>query len=634
MANHGKRRTTTVEAKRLALQALADGLSVRDAMASAQRSHSSYEAWRKTDPEFKQRVSDIRANHKIYRDGEDRAEYVGDFPSFSERYLHTKVFPHNQNMIDVIEGREPSHLHPAMKYEPGLPNYVLVNVPPEHAKSMTVSINYSTYRIAKDPNIRIMLVSKSQGLAMDFLGAIKHRLTHPRYQDLQLKFAPDGGFKEGSVAWSQNRIELGAALRDSGEKDPTVQALGIGGHIYGTRADIIILDDCVTLTNANEYEKQIRWIQQEVLTRLNPGGLLLILGTRVDTVDLYSEIVDPERYPDLRNPYTVLRMPAVLEFAEDPKDWVTLWPKADSPWSEFEADLVDENGLYPRWDGPHLKTRRGVLDPKTWAMVYQQEDIPEDAVFNHHLVKRAVNGMRSAGPMRKATPGHRTEGMDGLYVICSMDPAVAGDAGAVALAVDRAKQFRFVLDAERIVSPTPKGLRDLIERWTHEYKPQEWRIEKNAFQKFLTQDEALRKFLASQGVALHEHYTGKNKWDADWGVASMAPLFGYGVLDDRGKPTEVGGQLIELASTKSREGMKALVEQLVTWSPATKNKQDMVMALWFAEIRAKELCRDQGSSWGGSFMQNEFLSPDRQRRRVVVDINDYQQRQQRRYITA
>ena len=45
--------------------------------------------------------------------------------------------------------------------------------------------------------------------------------------------------------------------RDSGEKDPTIQALGIRAHVYGARADLVIMDDCVDMTNAAEYEKQI-----------------------------------------------------------------------------------------------------------------------------------------------------------------------------------------------------------------------------------------------------------------------------------------------------------------------------------------------------------------------------------------
>ena len=68
-----------------------------------------------------------------------------------------------------------------MQYEKGRPQYVLVNVPPEHAKSMTTSIDYPVYRICMDPNIRIMIVSKSQQKATEFIYAIKQRLTHPSW---------------------------------------------------------------------------------------------------------------------------------------------------------------------------------------------------------------------------------------------------------------------------------------------------------------------------------------------------------------------------------------------------------------------------------------------------------------------
>jgi len=137
-----------------------------------------------------------------------------------------------------------------MIYEPGFKNYVLCNMPPEHAKSMTVSIDYVTYRIVTDPNVRIKLVSKTQAMAKEFLYAVKQRLTSPQWAELQRRYAPVEGFKATAEKWTQDAIYI---ERDSGEKDPTLQALGIGGQIYGARADLIILDDGVTLANANEY---------------------------------------------------------------------------------------------------------------------------------------------------------------------------------------------------------------------------------------------------------------------------------------------------------------------------------------------------------------------------------------------
>lgn len=54
---------------------------------------------------------------------------------------------------------------------------------------------------------------------------------------------------------------LGGDARNSSEKDPTLQALGMGGQIYGARADLIILDDVITTANAHEWEKQLDWLQ-------------------------------------------------------------------------------------------------------------------------------------------------------------------------------------------------------------------------------------------------------------------------------------------------------------------------------------------------------------------------------------
>src|SRR5690606_41862107 len=113
----------------------------------------------------------------------------------------------------------------------------------------------------------------------------------------------------------------------------------------------------------------IRWLQQEVLTRGHPGSILCVIGTRVDPVDLYSELRNPDRYPSGKSPWTYLTQPAVLEFAEEPENWVTLWPRAQEPW-QGSMDKSDEDGLYPRWNGVYLRRRRDLLAPKTWALAY------------------------------------------------------------------------------------------------------------------------------------------------------------------------------------------------------------------------------------------------------------------------
>lgn len=606
------------EAKSRLLQLLEDGFSVADACSAVGKSEKTYYYYLQSDPEFDSAIKLLRAVQA--RKGHVSVEDKNiSFRDFRKTYLNSETFDHQMNVIDLIENREPTWLHENMTYEKGIPQYVLVNMPPEHAKSMTVSIDYITYRIVTDPNIRIKVVSKTREMAKEFLYAVKQRLTSPSYAELQRRYAPADGFKATSDKWTADSIYL---ERDSGEKDPTLQALGIGGQIYGARADLIILDDTVTLANAGEYEKQIRWIQQEVLTRVGPTGKILVVGTRVDPVDLYREVRNPDRYPSGNSPWTYLAMPAVLELDDDPNKWVTLWPKSDRPWSGDPVD-PDEDGLFPRWDGTRMNSRREVLDSKTWAMVYQQQDVESEAVFAPEAVRGSVNGMRSCGPILPGAAGHPKEAQ-GFYTVCGLDPAMSGDTFGVVVTADRATKKRYLLDASRMPAPTPARIRELIMTWTDKYQPKAWVIEKNAFQLFLTQDEQINEFLASRGIRLISHYTGANKMDLEYGVASLAPLFGQ--LDQSGKFIK-GTNLIELPRTDN-ESVKALIEQLITWAPGTKNKQDGPMALWFVETQIRDYVNQMGA-YGNTWVKNPFATPRDLAKRQTINLDEYAQLQQR-----
>ncbi len=611
-------------AKRLILSGVAEGLTIEAATAAAGKSYKTYEYYRRTDKVFCDKMDRTRLGLK---DKNFASSDVHDltFAEFRERYLHSKTFPHQQNLIDVIEGREPGWLHPSMKYEPGLAsNRILVNIPPNHAKSMTVTIDYVTWQVCQNPNFRVLIVSQTQQLAADFLYAIKQRLTHPNYEALQQAYAAGVGFNSKTASWQATRVTFGDELRESSEKDPNIEAVGIGGQIYGKRADMIIVDDAVTLKNANEFEKQIRWLTQDVRSRLNPTGKLIIIGTRVTAIDLYKELRSEDRYPGGLVPWKYLAMPALLETHEDPDKWVTLWPASDAPFDgQMESDK-NEDGLYPRWNGRNLYNERQAMDASTWALVYQQQDISDDAIFDPVCVRGSIDGMRKAGRLVPGHPGHPRD-LSGFSIICGLDPAMVGDTAVVCYAIDRVSHKRYIVDAIKITRPTPAAIRQIIFDWTALYQPTEWIVEKNAFQSFLTQDEGIRQNLASRGVLLREHHTGSNKWDSGFGVASMSTLFGTKQHDGK----HHRDNLIHLPSDQT-ENIKALIEQLITWSPTTKGKTDMVMALWFCEIRAREML-NQGLH-KTHHMKNPFLSRSEIGKRTVINIDELLAEKDRTFI--
>lgn len=618
-----ERNLTPEEARKELIDLVRQGRTIADALKVIGRSRSWYDTQRREAQGFAAFIDNARFRTADL--AEDARTNLSDFAEFSEKYLGAKVWDHMLNVVDMLEGREPRWVHPAMTYEKGAGGLsrLLVNVPPNHAKTMTITINYVTYRIVKNPNISVIVISKTQEQAKKFLYAIKQRLTHPRYADLQAAFGPADGYKATADQWSANKIYLGGDIRDNDAKDPTVEAIGMGGQVYGARADLIVLDDVVTLSNANEWAKQQEWIRQEVASRLPPGGgQLLVVGTRVSAVDLYKELRNPQHYTDGVLPWSYLSMPAVLEYADNPKDWKTLWAKSEQPLTD--TDVPDENGYFDRWTGERLTAVRNEAGPSKWSLVYQNLDIAENAIFDPMCVRGAVNGMRKSGALIAGAAGH-PDNAQNFYRIIGIDPAMSGDTAAVAYAVDRRTHKRYVMDVHVMSSPTPAAIRSLIKEWTDAYKPHTVIVESNAFQLFLTQDEEIRNFLATRGINYRPHYTGNNKQDPEFGVASLAPLFGTVIKRDGNNNNlkHAGDNMIELPDSSRNEHIKKLVEQLVTWQPGVQGKRlkmDAVMALWFCEIVARDVLLTSANV--PNFLKNEFTPRAEIESRYIINLDD------------
>lgn len=631
------------------LALLSDGLTINSALERVGRTRKAYEVWRREDEHFRARADQARALEGTRKKDRVRGEKL-DFISFRRKYLNTETFWHQHQWIDILEGREPRDIHPAQRYVKGKRSRILINTPPFHAKSTTITMDYVVYKICMDPGYRVILVSAAGELAKAFLRGIKQRLTHPDYLELQLAYAPDGGFKQSADSWQEGRIVIGSADRDAAEKDPTVQALGIGGQIYGTRADLIIVDDAVIRKNVREYEKQMSWLFGEVTNRIEMGGKLLVVGTRIAPVDLYSELMNPENYGNGKVPWTYITQPAILEENyEDPRKSVTLWPDSDRPWQSAESDdecdcgeprcgegYLNEAGerRFPRWDGHHLDIGpRADMSATDWALIYQQKSVNDHMTFTEHAVQKATNQKRLPGKLLDGGEGHPLGGAHGMYIVAGCDPSIKGFAGIVVIAFDKRDGKRYLLHAFNKKAPTPSELKAEMFRITEEYGVNEWRVEKTGLLQFFTQDEAMRIWFQQRGVLFNEHLTtGATKWDVSYGVASCASIFGAydkALTSDgreQGEWREIAPPLIELP--RHLYGVKELVQQLVTWTPDLDPKKipcDLVMAFWFAEVRCRELTiRQQMGVVNPLKRFGRFSSKAAMTRRQTIKLSDYQ----------
>lgn len=610
LANPSTKKDISVkDAKARVLDLIAEGMQIVPAMNAVGRKEATYLDWRKNDSDFRAKVDAIRATRdEVKKTGRPT---VPDFDVFCERYLRQPLFPHQLRMWDVIEGREPRDMHDSMTYEPGYSNRVLINVPPDHAKSTTFTVNYSVYRIAKNPDVRIAILCASQRLAKQFLYEIKQKLTSPLYREMQQLFAPDGGWKDPDNSWSADAIYVkGKNTSDGILKDPTVEAHGWGATIYGARLDLIFMDDVIVTKNAGEHEKQMVVLDREVESRLPPedegGGKLIILGTRVAPVDLYRQLQEVLDADDDRV-WTYFRQPAVLDYGNgDSRTWTVLWPE--------------------RWSGKSLaKRKRGDAQ---WNLIYQQLNVSDNMTFNARAVAASINQRRFPGSLKSSAMGHRPEGMSGLYVIGGLDPASVNYTSMIVMAVDPATQKRYILDGFNKKGTLPHEMRERIKYFTDTYHINEWVIETNAFQKSITQDVELVQFLRSRGCKLTPNYTSDNKRDPDFGIATMGPLFDSAghpdpqALNGPWVPTPATA-LIELPSSRQNSWVAELVQQLTTWEPqgmSQKAKTDLVMALWFCEIAAKKIL-DRGQH-KIRYRDNPFTNRAAVKARKVVNLAD------------
>lgn len=603
------KQTSTAEAKNIVLSKVAAGQTREQAMTAVGRSVETFRDWMKNDAEFAASVRKIRESAGTSRE----IAAVPEFPEFCAKYLDKPLPFHHMRAWDVVEGRDPRDLRDSMQYQAGTSpgKYTIVNFPPDHAKSTVWNVQYCVWRICQDPNVRIITVSKSQSMAKKFLSQVKFYLQNPAlFPALHAAFSPDGGWmsvdKADGLSWRENMIYVRG--RTAAEKDPTLEALGVGGQIYGSRADLIILDDVTDFGTASSYENLANWIGQEVFNRLDPEiGQLLILGTRVGAMDLYRHLRDNAKDESDCPFYTYFAQPAILSGeTEHSTEWEVLWPE--------------------RMHRKAIAARKAAMtDPRRFTFVYQQRDVQENAVFLPEAVDASENRQRFHGPMVAGAPGHRHRGMEGLYVVASWDPASSSGRNAmIVMGTDKVTKRRWVLDVWNKKGVTPRQTIPKLKEITEKYNVNEWRIEKNAVQQFITQLPEIRDWLSVRGVRLVEHQTYGNKWDPNMGVeGTLGPLF-YGCVEqinNRWVALPDGAGPIELPSARMNPHVGELKEQLKSWEPDQKRLiQDLVMALWFAELGVRQYLR--GGTGEQTHLPGRFASRAAMASRVVIPIND------------
>jgi hypothetical protein len=164
----------------------------------------------------------------------------------------------------------------------------LLLLPRGHQKSTIFSVALTIQEILKNPDIRVKLISATWPLAKDLLHQTKSILEQSALPEI---FGP---FLQPKCRWTTDVIDV--AQRTKWLKDPTISTGGIDTGKTGGHCDLMIFDDIVTPENTTTPD-QVRKVvdgYQACLPLLDPGGKLLIIGTRYVMADIYGYLIENE----------------------------------------------------------------------------------------------------------------------------------------------------------------------------------------------------------------------------------------------------------------------------------------------------------------------------------------------------
>ncbi len=173
---------------------------------------------------------------------------------------------------------------------------IIITIPPRESKSTTVAVVGTLFALSRDPDERVILASYADSLAWEHSRSARALIAE--HADLL------------GVALSTDKTSAGRWTVDG--HNGGLLAVGIGSGITGFGAGLMLVDDAhknaQDADSAASRARVVAEFRQTLLTRVHPGGSVVIIGTRWHEDDLIGQLLRDE--PDR---WTHLNIPAVAE---------------------------------------------------------------------------------------------------------------------------------------------------------------------------------------------------------------------------------------------------------------------------------------------------------------------------------
>lgn len=245
---------------------------------------------------------------------------------------------------------------------------LLVFMPPGSAKSTYGSVTFPTFYMGNHPNEPVILTSYGSSLADKFGRKCRQIASSPKFIEL---------FD------TELRANNRAANDWSLTNDSTFMCGGILSGLTGNRAKLILVDDPVQGREQADSPviRQKTWdaYQDDLTTRLKPGGAIVIIQTRWHEDDLAGRIL-PEDWDGESG--------TVISRTGEPWEVVCLEAECTRPDDPLGRRIGDY--LWTDWfDLAHWEREKRNRGSRNWAALYQQRPKPaEGALIQRSWINR------------------------------------------------------------------------------------------------------------------------------------------------------------------------------------------------------------------------------------------------------
>jgi hypothetical protein len=336
-------------------------------------------------------------------------------------------------------------------------------------KSTIAARNYPIQYLLNNPDHRVMITSANLDKATKQLGAIKEVYErHAGFRELYGDWV--------TPRWKQDEIWVKPRTRP--RKEPSIFVASVDAGKTGYHADLIVADDLVDRSGVSSVGAIQATIDfyRELWRVLEPGGKMVIIGTRWAYVDLYSHI---------------LASYEKLPLAERARTWLIMT-------RGFYRDKVDAEGRRVPWWPEKFKPAdiefiRGEQGAYAWAAQYENRPIAEENIsFRPEWLEKAQYDEPPEHVIRD-----KTRGPWRVYV--TVDPASrkkkdSDYTAIIVVAVDKENEW-YILDMRKERLEQPEVI-DLVFEIVKKWRPLRVGIESVGYQdtlKFWAKEQMSRR---------------------------------------------------------------------------------------------------------------------------------------------